>query len=274
MVQPLPPAALPLEPRLTPCNPFDRKIFMSTVLIIGSGPTALDAAQWPRSAFDQIVVINNAWRVREDWSYLIHPDDFPPERRPDQTREGQRIITSDLYVPAQNTFGGFVFAGGTMSFTAAYWTLHALQPSVIAFFGCDMVYPAASQTHFYGTGTADPLRKDVTLRSLEAKSCRLRAFAARQDCALVNLSTGESRLSIPKVTIGDLTHTPPKPAGLDRDRMDRLIAQEEKLGYFVESGRYWDFEHLFDPVQIDGIDRQWLTLFDEVPLATAGHTAG
>ena len=56
--------------------------------------------------------------------------------------------------------------------------------------------------------------------------------------------------------------------------MDRLIAQEEKLGYFVESGRYWDCEHLFDPVQIDGIDRQWLTLFDEVPLATAGHTAG
>jgi len=270
MVQLLPLAALPPEPRLAPCNPFDRKIFMSTVLIIGSGPTALDAAQWSRSAFDEIVVINNAWRVREDWSYLIHPDDFPKERCPDQTRAGQRIITSDLYVPAQNTFGGFVFAGGTMAFTAAYWTLHALRPSVIAFFGCDMVYPAATQTHFYGTGTADPLRKDVTLRSLEAKSCRLRAFAARQDCALVNLSSGESRLSIPQVTLGELTTAPPKPARLDQDRMDRLIAQERKLGYFVESGRYWDCEHLFDPAQIDGIDRQWLALFDEGPLAAAG----
>jgi hypothetical protein len=268
------PVAQPAELCLAPRNLFDRKICMSTVLIIGSGPTALDAAQWPRSAFDEIVVINNAWRVREDWSYLIHPDDFPQDRCPDQTRAGQLIVTSDLYVPAQNTFGGFVFAGGTMAFTAAYWTLHALRPSVIAVFGCDMVYPAASQTHFYGTGTADPLRKDVTLRSLEAKSCRLRAFAARQDCALVNLSAGESRLSIPKVTLGDLTTTPPKPARLDQDRMDRLIAQEEKLGYFVESGRYWDCEHLFDPAQIDGIDRQWLALFDEGPLAAAGPAAG
>ncbi len=244
---------------------------MSTVLILGSGPNALDAAQWPRSTFDEIVVINNAWRVRDDWSYLIHPDDFPPERRPGGMRRDQRIITSDIYVPAQNAFGGFVLAGGTMSFTAAYWALHALRPSVAAFFGCDMVYPSDARTHFYGTGTADPLRKDVTLRSLEAKSCRLRAFAARQDCALVNLSSGESRLSIPKVTVGELTSAPPKPPKLNREKWDRLIAQEERLGYYVDSGRYWECEHLFDPVKIDGIDRQWRTFFNDEPQPAAGY---
>jgi hypothetical protein len=243
---------------------------MSTVLVLGSGPNALEAASWPRSAFDEIVVINNAWQVREDWSYLIHPDDFPEERRPDRAGPSQQIITSDSYVPAQNRFGGFVFAGGTMSFTAAYWALDALQPSAIAFFGCDMVYPATSQTHFYGTGTADPLRKDITLRSLEAKSCRLRAFAASQACALVNLSARPSRLSIPTVTLGDLGGAGPDMPRLDRAKMDRLVAREKGLGYFVDSGRYWEREHLFDPVQIDAIDRQWLAFFDDAPLALAG----
>lgn len=242
---------------------------MSKVLILGSGPNALEAAQWPRSAFDEIVVINNAWRVREDWSYLIHPEDFPQERRPKQVGAAQQIITSDSYVPAQNTFGGFVFAGGTMSYTSAYWALYALRPSVIAFFGCDMVYPEASQTHFYGTGTADPLRKDITLRSLEAKSCRLRAFAARQGCALVNLSDKDSRLSVPKVTLGDLTGSGPDAPGLDRAKMDALIAHETALGYFVGSGRYWEQEHLFDPVKIDALDRHWLAFFDDLPLAPA-----
>lgn len=243
---------------------------MSTILVLGSGPNALEAASWPRSAFDEIVVINNAWRVREDWSYLIHPEDFPEERRPGLVQPAQQIITSGSYVPAQNKFGGFVFAGGTMSFTAAYWALHALQPSAIAFFGCDMVYPETSQTHFYGTGTADPLRKDVTLRSLEAKSCRLRAFAASQGCALVNLSARPSRLRIPKVTLGDLTGAGPGVPWLDRTKMDMLVAQEEGLGYFVASGRYWEREDLFDPVQIDALDSQWLTVFDDAPLALAG----
>lgn len=246
---------------------------MSTVLIIGSGPNALEAAQWPRSAFDEIVVINNAWRVRTDWSYLIHPDDFPQERRPEQVRGDQRIITSDAYVPAQNSFGGFVYAGGTMAFTAAYWALAALQPDVISFFGCDMVYPASSQTHFYGNGAADPLRKDVTLRSLEAKSCRLRAFAARQDCALVNLSDMESRLSIPRVTVAELTTARQSAPWLDRGKMDRLIAREESLGYFVESGRYWESERLFDTSQIDALDWQWLTFFEEENRAVTGHAA-
>ena len=48
-------------------------------------------------------------------------------------------MTATDYVPVQNDFGGFVYAGGTMTFTAGYWALGALKPSVLAFLGCDMV---------------------------------------------------------------------------------------------------------------------------------------
>ena len=81
-------------------------------------------------------------------------------------------------MPIQNDLGGFVYAGGTMAFTAGYWALGALRPDVMAFFGCDMVYPTEG-SHFYGNGNADPLRDDITLRNLEAKSARLSIIAAR-----------------------------------------------------------------------------------------------
>ena len=48
--------------------------FEKHVLIIGSGPNAVNAAEL-EIAFDAIVVINNAWRVRSDWSHLIYPYD-------------------------------------------------------------------------------------------------------------------------------------------------------------------------------------------------------
>ena len=94
---------------------------------------------------------------------------------------GQRIVTEAEFVPAQNAYGGFVYAGATMAFTAAYWALHVLRPSVIAVYGCDMQYPAAGPTHFYGMGTPDPLRADITLRSLEAKSALVIELLVRPD---------------------------------------------------------------------------------------------
>jgi len=124
------------------------------ILILGSGPDAPQAANWDRSSFDHIVVINNAWRVHPDWSHLIHPEDFPVDKRPATVSPPQKIITADDYVAVQNTYGGFVYAGGTMAFTAGYWALGALRPSVMAFFGCDMMYAAQGNTHFYGVRCA------------------------------------------------------------------------------------------------------------------------
>ncbi|MEM1302638.1 MAG: hypothetical protein AAGH17_08655, partial [Pseudomonadota bacterium] len=131
------------------------------VLMLGSGPNAIAARDWDRGPIDRIVAINNAWRIRDDWDDLVCPEDFPQDRRPRTVTPQQRLIEADAFVPAQNAFGGFLYAGATMAFTAAYWVLHRYRPKVIGFLGCDMVYASQGSTHFYGTGTADPLRDDI-----------------------------------------------------------------------------------------------------------------
>ena len=229
---------------------------MTIVLILGSGPSVVAARDWPRAPFDRIVAINNAWAVRDDWDDLIHPSDFPADRMPPRVAPSQRIVTATDYVPVQNDFGGFVYAGGTMTFTAGYWALGALKPSVLAFLGCDMVYPAQGPTHFYGTGTADPLRKDITLRSLPAKSARLQIIAARVGCACVNLSAQDSRLVFPRATPADL---PASPRPYDEGRAGMALAEERRLGYMVPSGKYWKEEDRFDPSAIDALDALWLS---------------
>lgn len=229
---------------------------MSVVLILGSGPNVMESRAWPRSDFDRIVAINNAWAVRPDWDDLIHPHDFPPDRMPVDISPDQRVIRASDYVPLQNTLGGFVYAGGTMAFTASYWALAALKPTVIAVIGCDMVY-SATQTHFYGKGTADPLRPDVTLRSLEAKSARLMALAARQGCAMVNLSQDPSRLVFPRAAANRLHDI--SCALVNDAAVTAALQQEAALDYYVPSGKYWKHEDRFDPDQIDALDALWLT---------------
>lgn len=225
------------------------------VLILGSGPAVIRAKSWDRSAFDLILAVNNAWSVRPDWDVLIHPDDFPIDRRPHTLKSGQTIVTSTDYVPIQNSFGGFVYAGGTMAFTAAYWALGALKPAVITMMGCDMTYDGA-QTHFYGNGTADPLRKDISLRSLEAKSARLDIIAAQNNCAMVNLSTDPSRLTFPRTTL----HAAPASIPVQHDAALAAAAlnEEARLGYYVPSGKYWKQEDQFDRDAIDHLDQIWL----------------
>lgn len=223
------------------------------LLILGSGPTVTEAANWPRGPFDKVVAINNAWRVRDDWDFLIHPSDFAPDRMPMTVDAHQRVITYETYVPAQNDLGGFVYAGGTMAFTAGYWALRDLRPTTLAFFGCDMMYDAA-QTHFYGAGTADPLRTDVTLRSLEAKSARLQAMAHRQGCRTVNLSHDQSRLVFARATPDNLSVD----VALNEAAIDHALRLEAEAGYMVPSGKYWKEEDRFDVDVIDAIDAAWL----------------
>ncbi len=228
---------------------------MTVVLMLGSAPMALDAAAWDRGPFQQIVAINNAWRVRGDWDVSVYPWDFPPDRHP-VAGPGQRAVTEDAFVPAQNAYGGFVYAGATMAFTAGYWALHALTPRVLAVFGCDMHYPTSGVTHFYGTGTPDPLRPDITLRSLEAKSARLRVLAGMQGCAVVNLSVGPSRLVFPRVSRSAVATA--RPLAWCPDLAAEALALEAELGYFVPSGRYWEEVDRFDPKALDRLDRLWL----------------
>lgn len=225
------------------------------ILMLGSAPIAASAGLWPREPFDLVLAINNAWRIRADWDVAIHPYDFPQDRQA-VAGAGQRVVTEREFVPAQNAYGGFVYAGATMAFTAAYWALHELRPKVIAVYGCDMHYPKAGPTHFYGSGTPDPLRQDVTLRSLEAKAARLMLLAARQGCAMVNLSTGPSRLVFPRVTRASVTAA--RPAAGDGAVVEAALAREAALGYFVPSGRYWEEQARFDAAALDRLDALWL----------------
>lgn len=229
------------------------------VLILGSGPDVLRARAWSRSGLDRIVAINNAWQVRPDWDDLIHPSDFPVERRPPVVGADQSVRTHIDYVPAVNAHGGFVFCGGTMAFTAGYWALEALRPRVMAFLGCDMVYAASGASHFYGRGTPDPLREDPTLQSLEAKSARLMIIAASLGCAIVNLSVAPvSRLTFPRLrhaafAAGDAPG--PEASG---GAVEDLRAREAALGYDVPSGKYWKEAGRFDPATLRRIDDLWL----------------
>ncbi len=240
---------------------------IKSTLILGSGPDALNARGFSRDGFENIVSINNAWRVRGDWDYLIHPDDFPADRRPENTGADQIIITSTDYVPLQNQLGGFIYAGGTMAFTAGYWALAALKPKILSFFGCDMTY-SKQQTHFYGQGTADPLRADISLQSLEAKSARLMILAALEGSLCVNLTNSdESRLVFPKNSASDLAHWTKDDlnqalqnliVSLDFEAVDTALTTEKRLGYFVESGKYWEQQEKFDAAKLREIDALWL----------------
>jgi hypothetical protein len=254
------------------------------VLIIGSAPDAVRSRDWSRASFSSIVVINNAWAVRPDWDYLIHPDDFPDERMPHDQRLGvASIIKSGDFVPAQNAFGGFVYAGGTMAFTAGYWALNALKPEVMAFLACDMIYPSNAPTHFYGIGTADPLRDDVTLRDLKAKSGRLFAKALRQGTVCLNLSNlPESRLAMPRVTLPFLEQLTPArietlramfEAAIDRTSMETANALETELGYLVEDGRYWERIAQFDAAALKQIDQHWSSVVSRLPSSAVPRDA-
>jgi hypothetical protein len=241
------------------------------VLVLGSAADALRARAWTRTPFTTVVAINNAWQIRSDWDYLIHPEDFPRERWPTSLDpQIQAIVTAADYVPVQNRFGGFVYAGGTMAFTAAYWALGALQPDVIAFVGCDMVYGTGSPTHFYGKGAADPLREDITLQSLEAKSLRLLALAGQENCVLVNLSEqASSRLVYRRSSAHALAQwsrsdwrgqLQDQRASLNPLALRAALHRESELGYMVQSGRYWEVRSTLDAAKLNALDQQWLAV--------------
>jgi hypothetical protein len=246
------------------------------VLLIGSAPDAVSAKDWDLSIFVQRVAINNAWQITSEWDYLVYPEDFAPERMPIMPlKPSQRLIAAPEFVPQQNSFGGFVYAGGTMAFTAGYWALGALKPNLIAFLGCDMVYStsASESSHFYGQGTPDPLREDVTLQSLEAKSARFISFAHTQQCSVVNLSKlPESRLLFPRVDRLDLA-VPELQQQFLRQQGEminpavavRALQAEQKLGYMVASGRYWEHAAEFDKTKLSDIDNLWLQAINVAP---------
>ena len=240
---------------------------MTRVLLIGSAPNSIIARQWDRKNFDKISAINNAWQVRDDWNDLIYPHDLLPERLPKKIKKGQQLIDEEQFVPAQNKYGGFIYAGGTMAFTAAYWILHYYKPKQIAFMGCDMVYPKSGPTHFYGSGNPDPLRDDISLTSLEACAARFYVFALQQGCETVNLSNLSSRLIFPRAN-ENRSRLPSELLILNGKAIEAALKLETELGYFVLSGRYWKVSNLIEREQMKKLDELWMSA---VPEALTKH---
>jgi hypothetical protein len=235
------------------------------VLILGSAPNVVAVNDIDLSSYDEIIVINNAWQVLESWTEHIFPYDFPRENKPTRYSKSQRAIDEKLFVQRQNEFGGFIYAGGTMAFTALYWALGEHMPSEIHILGCDMVYSDAGKTHFYGEGAPDPLRDDFTLRDLYAKSARFMCLAARNGCRTYNLSDQSSKLCFPRHS----RNIDDKPCHLliNKASVQSILDQENSLGYFMSSGRYWEADLKIDLQALDQIDLQWKTLSHTITVA-------
>lgn len=257
---------------------------MRMVLLVGSGRNAVDAKHWEKPKNMKIVCIHNAWRIRStinpevwfqiesDWDYLLYSDDWPLDRRPASLNRTQFMVGTSHYVPAMSECGGIVFCGATMAYAAAYWCLRSLHPDVIGIIGCDMDYGAADgKTHFYGVGTPDPLRQDITLRNLYAKSARLLYFALRQGCYIFNLSQAPfSRLMYERATIDELR-------AFGRPELLRVLARmfigtrmknarrvarkalrkECSAPFDPHANNYGAFIHSIEPDLIDLIDNYW-----------------
>ncbi len=229
-----------------------------TILLIGSAPDAVRAKKLDSTLFHTIVAINNAWQIRPDWTHSIYPDDLAEDKR-SEPAQFQSLVTSAEYVPANNALGGIVYAGATMAFTAAYWALETFKPDQMAFIGCDMIYDDAGQNHFYGKGTADPLRDDPTLQILEAKSNRLMAFAKRHGCTCLNLSERPlSRLTFARADAA-LEPTADLPVLIDEE-IDKALAMEQKAGQYFPGGDYWNDARPLNKQALLAIDEQWMKI--------------
>lgn len=55
---------------------------MNIVLIVGSAPDAVRINSLDLSLFKNCIAINNAWRLKRKWDYVIYPEDFPIQRQP------------------------------------------------------------------------------------------------------------------------------------------------------------------------------------------------
>jgi len=235
------------------------------VLVIGSAPDAVQARDWDMKVFDQVIVINNAWRAVTHWNELIFPYDFSDENKPAQLLYHQKFVTEDQFVPAQNLFGGFVYAGATMTFTAGYWSLAKHLPTRLCFLGCNMHYSRTGSTHFYGKGQQDPLRDDITLTSLRACSHRMLILAKMRGCDIVSLSVGETNLHVPQTSFDEFLNYRPA-FTISQEKMNQALKYEKKLNYYVKDGRYWLKENFFCRDKLEKLDRIWVDALTPSPV--------
>ncbi len=133
--------------RKTPTLGFDSK----SAIIVGSSPLASQLANCNLECFYKIAV-NHAWHIRDDFDYLVYPDDFPDREKPQKEDCFSGIQISNIdYMKAIDKAGGIIFAGATMAFATGYWAVSNINSRLIGYYASDMVYDQKDgQTHFYG----------------------------------------------------------------------------------------------------------------------------
>lgn len=172
-----------------------------TVAVLGSARSAPNVSR-QLGEDTLLVAMNNAWRAYRGYSYVVYADDFPASAKPPRLELAIRGRSSAQYWPAMTARGGLLYCGASIGFAAGYWAIHSLPFSQISYYAADMRYSGA-QTHFYGRGAPDPLRRDVSLQDLRAKCLRLFYFGLRNGCLLLNASDApETRLAYPRVRSG------------------------------------------------------------------------
>jgi len=245
--------------------------WLKNVVIVGSAPSAPRLDE--QLGHDTIVVaLNNAHRAVSRVDFCLYSDDLPAADKPARCAVIGR--SSPHYGPAQRRFGGVLHGGGTMAFNAAYWVLANFPFAQLSFFACDMVYEG-ERSHFYGKGQPDPLRRDVTLQNLEAKSLRLFWMGLEQQVLVLNASAeARSRLRMPRLGSGlSLSRL------LIDDRLEAMGALRERLRPLAERALeqeaqapcdglrhdYWRLEE--DPAvwrHVNACDELWMALDPEI----------
>lgn len=244
------------------------------IALVGSAPDAPDIniALKP----DNIVVaINNSWRALERFDFIVYTDEFDAANKPpcpDLIRKG---LNTGHYVDAASRFGNHFWCGHTMSFMAGYLCLSIWPYSQLNMFAVDMIYQG-SQTHFYGKGEPDPVRRHITLQNLRGKSMRLFYHAYKRDSLVLNLSRQpHSNLAVPRVTAA---------AGLGHNLVDYVfwrlsaetkaaVAAKGEVALEMERSAPFDLQEpnwpfLDDPSAweyVAKVDAAWERLAEHVP---------
>ena len=216
---------------------------VKSVVVLGS--SALAPSINPHLADDHIVVaINNAHKAASRIDFSVYSGDFPAVDKASGLAVTGR--SSPHYLPAMQRFGGLLFGGATMALAAGYWAINDFPFSQISYYACDMVYEG-TQTHFYGEGQADPLRRNLSLQSLEAKTLRLFYFALANNVLLLNASpVDKTRLCFPHNRAGlSLRHR------VFTDLMTDMVALHHALEPWAEAALKLEAGAPFDARRLD-----------------------
>lgn len=187
----------------------------ASVLIVGSGRSALDINYYNLNLF-RIIVVNNGHLSCDEWEFWVHPDDFVGAKP--ILKKTQKEISYKEYINSINKNGGPIKCGHSIVLNASYWALDILKPKYIYYLGADMNYTPDENgnTHIYGIGN-DLKKNKISDPDLMIKKYgngdedfltkiynRFYNIAKKNSTEVYNLSKDiQTRLPFPKITEQD-----------------------------------------------------------------------